>query len=107
MIFICVDRKLKFSFMNYTKLSSIALAITALSFTACDNAPKGDEAKVSEKQEAAQGGGETFSVDTTGSYVRFTGNGVGKNHPGRFKISSGNLAVAGDKISGGQFTIDR
>jgi polyisoprenoid-binding protein YceI len=31
---------------------------------------------------------------------------VGKNHPGVFKLSSGSVAVAGNQVTGGNFTIN-
>src|SRR5687767_14198901 len=68
--------------------------------------PKGDNAAIQEKQQAAEVQGTQFAVDTTVSRVRFTGYGVGKNHPGKFKVSSGTVAVANDKVTGGSFTID-
>lgn len=74
---------------------------TGLFFTACNKAPKGDEAKIAEKQEASEITGTTFMVDTADSHIRFTGHGVGKNHPGKFKLSSGEVAVAGNQITGG------
>ena len=93
--------------MKHTfKLSAIALSLMAFSFASCDNAPKGDEAAVTDEQAAADAAGQSFVVDTTGSTIRFTGNGVGKNHPGKFKVTDGNLAVANNTITGGSFTID-
>lgn len=93
--------------MKHTfKLSAIALSLTALTFASCENAPKGDDAAVTEEQTAAATTGATYAVDTTGSHVRFTGNGVGKNHPGKFKVSEGNLAVTNNAVTGGNFTID-
>lgn len=81
-------------------------AFTALAFTACSDTPKGDQAKIGEQQQAAGVTGQTFTVDTTTSKIRFTGNGVGKNHPGIFKLSGGTVAIANDQITGGQFTIN-
>ena len=72
----------------------------------CDNAPKGDKAVITDKQEASAKEGQTYSVDTSASKIRFTGNGVGKNHPGDFKLNSGNVAVSGNQITGGKFTVD-
>ena len=72
----------------------------------CNQAPKGDEAKISDKQEASQSTGATFIVDTAESNIRFTGHGVGKNHPGNFKLTSGEISIDGDKVTGGEFTID-
>lgn len=73
---------------------------------ACEKAPKGDEAKIAEKEQAVQPTGQTFVVDTATSWVRFTGNGVGKNHPGIFKLNYGATAVNKDSISGGSFVIN-
>jgi polyisoprenoid-binding protein YceI len=91
------------------KLFQIPMAFLAAAvvLVACDNAPKGDQAMVSNKQQAAAPAkGQTFTVDTTASSVRFVGNGVGKNHPGTFHLSNGMLAVADNSISGGKFTIN-
>jgi polyisoprenoid-binding protein YceI len=38
--------------------------------------------------------------------IKFTGRGVGKNHPGTFRLSSGSVAVANNQITGGHFIID-
>jgi polyisoprenoid-binding protein YceI len=78
----------------------------ALSYTACSDAPKGDKAAIGEEQQAANAAGQIFTVDTTDSHVRFTGHGVGKNHKGTFKLSSGTVAVANNAITGGDFTIN-
>jgi polyisoprenoid-binding protein YceI len=79
----------------------------ALFFAACSDTPKGDQATVTDQQQAAAPAtGRTFTVDTTASSVRFTGNGVGKNHPGTFQLSNGTLAVSDSSITGGQFTIN-
>ena len=50
--------------------------------------------------------GATFIIDTADSKIRFTGHGVGKNHPGDFRLSSGTLAIANNQITGGNFTIN-
>jgi polyisoprenoid-binding protein YceI len=77
-----------------------------LLLSACNQAPKGDEAKISEKQKASEGTGTSFAVDTANSRIRFTGNGVGKNHPGKFKLNSGHVHVANNEITGGDFVIN-
>jgi polyisoprenoid-binding protein YceI len=85
----------------------LAAAGLIVVITSCGGGePKGDNATIQEKQEAADVHGVQFAVDTTVSRVRFTGYGVGKNHPGKFKVSSGTVAVANDKVTGGSFTID-
>lgn len=83
----------------------IALVLMGLAI-ACNQAPKGDEATITDKQEAAESSGTSFVVDTAQSKIRFTGHGVGKNHPGNFKLTSGEVQIAGDKVTGGNFTID-
>jgi polyisoprenoid-binding protein YceI len=72
----------------------------------CNEAPKGDSAAITEEQQASEARGVSFIADTTKSRVRFTGHGVGKNHPGIFKLSSGIVYVAENKISGGNFLIN-
>jgi polyisoprenoid-binding protein YceI len=84
-------------------MAAAALAITVYS---CADAPKGDDARITEEQQASEATGVTFAVDTAESRIRFTGHGVGKNHPGIFKLSSGNVAVNGNQVTGGEFTIN-
>ncbi|OQP58969.1 YceI family protein [Niastella populi] len=75
--------------------------------TSCGGgSPKGDDATIQEKQETSEATGTQFAVDTNTSTIRFIGYGVGKNHPGKFKISSGTVALANNQITGGSFTID-
>ena len=84
----------------------IAGSITAMTITACNDAPKGDNATITDEQKAAEVQGQQFVVDTSASKLRFTGNGVGKNHKGTFRLSSGNVAVSGNQITGGSFIIN-
>ncbi len=77
-----------------------------LLIASCNKPPKGDEAQISESREAATGDGMTFVVDTANSKIRFTGHGVGKNHPGNFRLSSGEVMVKNNEITGGNFVID-
>jgi polyisoprenoid-binding protein YceI len=86
--------------------NGIIAAIFAVALAACNQAPKGDEAQITDKQEASKSGGLSFAVDTAQSKVRFTGHGVGKNHPGTFKLSSGHVHVANNQITGGDFEIN-
>ncbi|KAA9339026.1 YceI family protein [Adhaeribacter soli] len=86
---------------------SVLLGLAAAcTLVACDQTPKGDKATITEKQEAEKATGQTFVVDTAASTVRFIGHGVGKNHPGKFKLSSGTVAVANNHITGGTFVIN-
>lgn len=84
----------------------MAVAALAITVYSCADAPKGDDAKITEEQQASEATGVTFAVDTTESRIRFTGHGVGKNHPGIFRLSSGNVAVNGNQVTGGEFTIN-
>jgi polyisoprenoid-binding protein YceI len=80
---------------------------TGYFITSCgENAPKGDDATIQEKKETAPAQGTRYAVDTSASRIRFTGHGVGKNHPGKFKLSSGTVAAANNQITGGDFVID-
>ncbi|WP_207420462.1 YceI family protein [Desertivirga brevis] len=86
--------------------SSIVAIAMAVSISACNQAPKGDNAKIAEEQQAATSTGETFRIDTTTSRIRFTGHGIGKSHPGIFKLNYGNVSVADQQITGGEFEIN-
>lgn len=72
----------------------------------CSNEQKGHNATIMEKQQASEAKGSVFLVDTSASRIRFTGYGVGKKHPGIFKLSSGSVAISGDEITGGNFVIN-
>ncbi|HYF02285.1 MAG TPA: YceI family protein [Patescibacteria group bacterium] len=90
---------------NFLKTTFLAVAFT-FTIAACEKAPSGDNAQIGEKQQAAQISGQTFIVDTAASRIRFTGHGIGKNHPGTFKLTNGTVAIQDDAITGGSFTID-
>ncbi|MGV3657212.1 MAG: YceI family protein [Chitinophagaceae bacterium] len=85
---------------------AIGITASALTFASCSDAPKGDAATVAGVQNAAAAEGTSITIDSSASTIRFVGNGVGKNHPGIFKITEGAVAVAGNAVTGGQFTID-
>ncbi len=72
----------------------------------CNDAPKGDNATITDEQKAASGAGQTFTVDTSASKIRFVGHGVGKNHPGVFRLSSGSVTIDSNKVSSGNFVIN-
>jgi polyisoprenoid-binding protein YceI len=84
----------------------LAIAMLSIITYSCADAPKGDDAKITDEQKASDATGVTFAVDTADSRIRFNGRGVGKNHPGVFKLSSGSVAVAGNQITGGDFVIN-
>jgi polyisoprenoid-binding protein YceI len=84
----------------------ITVAALGCSIISCNNAPKGDQATIAEEQQAAEASGQTFNVDTAASEVKFTGNGVGKNHVGKFRLTSGTVSIANNKVTGGEFLIN-
>ncbi len=88
------------------KINTLAIGSALFLFAACSDAPKGDEATITDQQEVANAAGQTFTVDTAESRIRFVGHGVGKNHPGRLSLSSGNVSVANNQITGGTFVIN-
>jgi len=88
-------------------ISLLAGVAATISLSSCgENAPKGDDVVIQNEQQATAAEGTQFIVDTTTSRVRFTGNGVGKNHPGIFRLSSGNVAVLNNQVTGGSFVIN-
>ena len=94
---------MKKSFCMYT----LGLLLAAgLGLASCDKAPKGDTANITDEKQAATATGQTFVVDTADSRVKFTGNGVGKNHPGYFHLASGQVTVANNQLTGGTFLIN-
>lgn len=93
--------------MKITAQQLIVFAFSGILFiSSCNEAPKGDDATITEKQEASEAKGASFVVDTAASRIRFTGHGVGKNHPGKFKLSTGTASLAGEQITGGNFVIN-
>ncbi|MEY3398388.1 MAG: hypothetical protein RL220_982 [Bacteroidota bacterium] len=96
---------MKTNVFNSAKLFAVA-GVIAMTVASCDTAPKGDAASVTDAAAAAAAQGDTLKIDTAATTVQFTGNGVGKNHPGHFKVSEGMIAIKEGKITGGTFTID-
>ncbi len=92
--------------MKYVLKLSFPIAVMLLFAAACNQAPKGDQATITDKQEAASVGGTSLRVDTAESKIRFTGHGVGKNHPGTFMLASGEVKTDGTSVTGGNFVID-
>ena len=92
------------------KPTILQFALVGAILTSCDNAPKGDNATITEEQKpettASTAAAMSFMVDTNDSKIKFTGYGVGKQHPGKFKITSGNVTVTENRVTGGEFTID-
>lgn len=94
---------MKNSFQKYLFILVLAAGTIIIS---CDQAPKGDEAVITDQELAKEGVGETYIVDTVRSWIRFTGHGVGKNHPGTFKLSYGKVMATNDAVTGGTFVMN-
>ena len=89
------------------RLQVVLLAVVAAGLgVSCDKAPKGDQAIITDQVLPKEGVGETYLVDTANSYIRFTGHGVGKNHPGIFKLRYGSVMATDNKVTGGTFILD-
>jgi polyisoprenoid-binding protein YceI len=86
-------------------LSLVAGLSLGTSLTSCSNA-SGDKAQIADSQKVDSAVGKAIQADLNTSIVAFKGNGVGKDHPGKFKLTEGNLTVADGKLTGGKFTID-
>jgi polyisoprenoid-binding protein YceI len=92
--------------MKKLVLAAFLVAGFSYTMTSCSSAPEGDKTVVTEAQEVDSTAGTTIQLDSNSSKVGFVGNGVGKNHPGTFKVTSGSVTVAGGKITGGKFIIN-
>jgi polyisoprenoid-binding protein YceI len=86
--------------------AGLFVSLLTISAVSCDNAAKGDKATITEEQKAPESSGREYTVDTSESRIKFTGYGVGKNHPGKFRLISGNVSVNNNKVTGGNFLID-
>jgi polyisoprenoid-binding protein YceI len=94
-------------YSGFTLRTAFAFLLSTSVLTSCgDDAPEGDSATVQEEQTVSSAEGLQYTVDTSASRVRFVGHGVGKNHPGNFRLSSGSVAVSGNQITGGSFVIN-
>ena len=84
------------------------LFMFTLMFTACNNAPEGKKAEVSEaigEAAKATSGAMTFNVDNSSS-ITWTGSKPTGKHMGKLKISNGTIKVSNGNIEAGTFTID-
>jgi len=88
------------------KLSGIALLTLSLFISSCSNSNKTDNATTGDEVVVDSANGNELAINTETSKVGFTGYGVGKNHPGVFKISSGKVIIDNGKLTGGNFTIN-
>lgn len=88
------------------RLSVAGAFVVSAAMVSCSGEAGGDKAKVDSTQEVADAKGKTLRADLTQSTVGFTGFGVGKSHPGTFRLKDGWLSVKRGEVTGGKFTID-
>ncbi len=82
-------------------------AVTTLFFTACQDAPKADNAEATDAQQVdGAAAGTTYNADLTQSTVQWTGTKPTGQHNGTFNLKSGTLTVAEGNITGGKFVLD-
>jgi polyisoprenoid-binding protein YceI len=91
---------------NSLSIRIVVCAAIVMVLNACDQAPKGDKATITEEQKPGKATGQEYVVDTAKSSMKFTGYGVGKKHPGKFKLVSGKVSLKDNHITGGDFVID-
>ncbi len=87
--------------MKQTLLLASAIAILA----ACNNSPKADEAKTTEKEVVAAAEGVTYTAENS-SLVTWVGTKPTGQHAGTFKLKEGSFTIKDNALTGGSFVID-
>lgn len=83
-----------------------AVAIGVLTLTSCGG-PSGNKVDSGDAQSAdGAANGDVYTVDLTNSVIEWSGAKIAYGHNGLMSLSSGNLVMNGDNITGGEFTID-
>lgn len=80
--------------------------VAALLMAACEKAPHGDNAIITDEVLPKSGTGESFFVDTANSWIRLSWTGVGKNHPATFQLRFGKVTANKNQVTSGNFIID-
>jgi len=93
--------------MKTAKFLGLSVGMAFLMF-ACGPKPQGEDAQVSEAQtvEKPAETSKSYALSTTESSISWIGSKVTGKHTGTFGLAEGNIAVDGDQIVGGKFTID-
>lgn len=73
--------------------------------TACQDAPKADDADVAEANKVGMAAGTSYQVNTAESTIEWIGTKPTGKHHGTIKITNGELMVDGDNITGGRFVM--
>jgi hypothetical protein len=83
-------------------LGMVACLLTA----ACQKAPQGDNAIITDELLPKSGTGQSFAVDTANSWIRLSGTSVGKSHPATFPLRFGKVVANRNEVTSGNFIID-
>lgn len=89
--------------MKFLQKSGLFLA-TALFLASCGN--NNETVETSDAKEVGEAMGETLTVNTAESVVDWRGYKPTGQHHGIIPITSGELTVDGDEVTGGQFVFD-
>lgn len=83
------------------------LGAAVLSFTACKQAPKSNEALTGDAKEVSiTSGAATLNINTSASKVEWIGTKLSTYHNGTVAIKSGDLQLKDGVIAGGKFTMN-
>lgn len=80
-------------------LSALVLAVS------CNNAAK-NKVEGTDAQAAASGTGVELTVDPSASSIHWLGSKVGGSHHGTIALKEGSLAINGEEVASGSFTVD-
>ena len=89
------------------KKINFLIALVVVSFFAC-NRQQGENAEVSEAKDVQETAMETvnYTVNIESSITSWIGSKPAEKHRGTINISEGNLALAGDQITGGKVILN-
>ncbi|MFV0417123.1 MAG: YceI family protein [Dysgonomonas sp.] len=81
-------------------------ALSVLLFAVSCNTSVKNKVEGTDAQAAASGTGVELTVDTAASSIHWKGSKIGGSHHGTIALKSGSLAVNGEEVVSGSFTID-
>ncbi|HEY9176858.1 MAG TPA: YceI family protein [Flavipsychrobacter sp.] len=88
------------------KKSFLPVLAGSMLFVACSDAPKADNAEVSDAQNVEQTSGVAYEANLSESKIEWVGTKPVGRHHGTFQLKDGELIVSGDELEGGSFVID-
>lgn len=89
--------------MKFLKTSGLFLA-TALTLASCGN--QSENVETTDAQEVGEVTGDTLQINTADSEILWRGYKPTGQHRGIIPLTSGELMIDGDEVTGGQFTFD-